>query len=90
MNRYYKIVTNNRGEKFLQTKNPNLAKALAFCFETMLRKIEKEDKRTGVKHLWFSIAWTEEVQNLADQLIELHLKALEVQGREDREQGLIF
>ena len=70
-NKYYRIYTNKKGTRVLQTKKKMLADAIRFATEAYVFKFNNEDGSVT-----YSFEWSPELERIAEQLVQWHEEAL--------------
>lgn len=70
-NKYYRIYTNKKGIRLLQTNKKILADAIRFTTEAYVHKFNNPDGSTT-----YSFEWSERLQEIAEELVRLHEESL--------------
>ena len=72
-NKYYRIYTNKRGMRVLQTNKKILADAIRFATEEYVHKFNNPDGS-----ITYSFEWSERLQEIAEQLVQWHEESLQL------------
>ena len=70
-NKYYRIYTNKKGMRVLQTNKKILADAIRFASEAYVHKFNNPDGS-----ITYSFEWSERIEEIAKELVRLHEESL--------------
>lgn len=76
-NKYYRIYTNKRGMRVLQTNKKMLADAIRFTTEAYVHKFNNPDGS-----ITYSFEWNPRLQEIAEELVRLHEESLKLKNEQ--------
>lgn len=76
-NKLYFIIIDKRGNKYLRTYNPALAKAIAFTTEQYYFMFDSTEEGKEGKKV-YSFEWNPRLQDITEELVRLHEESLKM------------
>ena len=76
-NKLYFIIIDKRGNKYLRTYNPALAKAIAFTTEQYYFMFDSTEEGKEGKKV-YSFEYSERLESIVKMLVELHNESLKM------------
>lgn len=72
-NKYYRVYTNRKGMRVLQTNKKILADAIRFASEAYVHKFNNPDGS-----ITYSFEWDERIEEIAKELVRLHEESIKM------------
>ena len=72
-NKYYRVYTNRKGMRVLQTNKKILADAIRFASEAYVHKFNNPDGSVT-----YSFEWDERIEEIAKELVRLHEESIKM------------